>query len=209
MAKATSGQCMKCKRVLSKGSMTRHLATCLGAGEHRVIRFEAKGGPWWLTIAASPKSSLGEIDRLLRNTWLECCGHLSAFSIAGTSYEDSPESHGWGPPARSTSAKVGKVLPVGTTFTHDYDFGSTTRLTGKVVGLVDGGKAKVSILAKNEPIDWPCDACGEPAVTVCGCRTQLSCGCDAICGYCGESIEEMGLPVVNSPRMGVCGYTGD
>lgn len=209
MAKATNGMCEKCGRVLSKGSMTRHLVACLGAGEHRVIRVEAKGGPWWLTIAASPKSSLDEIDRLLRNTWLECCGHLSAFSIAGTTYEDSPEPRGWGTPARSMGAKVGKVLSAGTTFSYAYDFGSTTRLEGKVVGMVDGGKTKLSILARNQAIDWPCDACGEPAVTVCSCCKQLSCGCTDLCDDCGESLEEMGLPAVNSPRMGICGYTGD
>lgn len=70
------------------------------------------------------------------------------------------------------------------------------------------GKA-VRVVARNEPPIWPCDTCGQPATLVCA-----QCVYDGQAFYCAEHGpshdcgEEMLLPVVNSPRMGVCGYAG-
>jgi hypothetical protein len=82
----------------------------------------------------------------------------------------------------------------------------------KVTGSREGsiGRAATRLLARNDSLDWRCAECDQAAVVVC-----------PYCVYYGESVfcerhgqlhehaeEEVYLPVVNSPRMGVCGYTG-
>jgi hypothetical protein len=106
------------------------------------------------------------------------------------------------------------ALPVsGEGFEYEYDFGSTTSLDLEVTGERSGrsGRSAVRLLARNAPPISACAVCGEPATLVCAFCLQES--ADAfVCTkhrrqhQCGE--EEAFLPVVNSPRMGVCGYTG-
>ncbi len=112
---------------------------------------------------------------------------------------------------RGMGIELGKVLKPGLEFFHDYDFGSTTHLRLKVVaereGIVKKGKKAIEVLARNEPPTIRCTACGKPATYI---STESD---DAWCDACAEEHEgdyayEMSLPVVNSPRMGVCGYTG-
>lgn len=65
----------------------------------------------------------------------------------------------------------------------------------------------VLLLARNIAPPRECEKCGAPAVWL---------GVDEegefreLCAECGgEEAEEWLLPVVNSPRAGVCGYTGE
>ena len=37
--------------------------------------------------------TLADLDDFLRAIWLECCGHLSEFTIGGTSYSSEPEDY--------------------------------------------------------------------------------------------------------------------
>lgn len=85
---------------------------------------------------------------------------------------------------RSMNARISDALPPpGRPVRYEYDFGSTTHLTLRVTGTRHGviGRPAVRLLARNEAPVWPCATCGG-----------------------GEGF----LPVVNSPRMGVCGYDG-
>jgi hypothetical protein len=52
---------------------------------------------------------------------------------------------------------------------YEYDFGSTTALTGELVSKPQGsiGRASVRLLARNEPLVWPCGECDAPATLVC------------------------------------------
>ena len=108
--------------------------------------------------------------------------------------------------------KLSDVIKPGIKFEHEYDFGSTTHLELKVISQYSGnvkGKS-VRILARNEPPIYECQTCGKMA-------TQICCECiysdeGLLCDDCAskhECDEDMLLPVVNSPRVGVCGYTGD
>jgi hypothetical protein len=101
-------------------------------------------------------------------------------------------------------------VKVGDTFHYEYDFGSTTELTLKVVAKRDGVMKRnaIRLLARNQPPDIRCQ-CGKPAVWVCGeCSWEPSGWLCKACGKKHECGDEMFLPVVNSPRVGVCGYTG-
>ena len=84
---------------------------------------------YWLIVEVSENATLKELDQFIRDIWVECCGHLSAFDIGGVSYELMPETDSfWGPPAKSMNYKLKDVLTVGQTITYEYDFGSTTEL---------------------------------------------------------------------------------
>jgi predicted RNA-binding Zn-ribbon protein involved in translation (DUF1610 family) len=65
----------------------------------------------------------------------------------------------------------------------------------------------VHILARNEPPAIVCGECGKPAAKV--CTECLDEGEDWVCDECAaRHDEDMLLPVVNSPRVGVCAYGG-
>jgi hypothetical protein len=112
---------------------------------------------------------------------------------------------------KSMKVRLENVLTAGAKFSHEYDFGSTTHLSLKVVSEEEGGLAgqKIRVLARNEPPPIACEKCGQPAVQV--CVQCLYAGEGWLCEKCASEDEcgdEMFLPVVNSPRVGVCGYTG-
>lgn len=162
----------------------------------------------WMHIEIPSNATLADLDEFLRRTWLECCGHLSSFEIAGeTFFSEKME-----PGDRSMNMALGKVIGPGMKFEHTYDFGTSTELSLKVISARQGlaqGKAVV-IMARNDPPDIECESCGKPAVAVC-CQC-IDEGTGFVCEDCAEKHkcgEDMLLPVVNSPRMGMCGYTGD
>jgi hypothetical protein len=111
------------------------------------------------------------------------------------------------------------LLEVGNTFTYEYDFGTSTDLKLKVVGEREGGfpsDVGVLVVAQNEAPEILCQVCGKKrAVKICNYCEYEGKGwlcSDCARGHkkkssCGLSEEEL-LPVVNSPRAGVCGYAG-
>ncbi len=136
------------------------------------------------------------------------CRARQQFDIAGASYASYPDPE-FGD--KSMRVKVGTILSPGQQFSHEYDFGTTTDLRLKVVGEREGeakGKS-IQVLARNEAPLISCELCGKPATEVCAqCIYE---GGGWLCDSCAEEHEcgeEMLLPVVNSPRVGMCGYTG-
>lgn len=207
MARQSSfGICEVCGTRSSKAAMAAHLRKCLpraGDGarvDGLLIRIQAMGAPmYWMDCAARVDARLKQLDALLRRTWLECCGHLSAFSTGGLG-------------RIGMSVVIEKALAsTGNRVAYEYDFGSTTALVISQSGHIGAVLDKpIRVVARNEPIVWGCDVCGEPATVIC---TQcvyddrgFCCAKHATKHSCGS---DMLLPVVNSPRMGVCGYTGE
>jgi len=208
------GECTVCGRKIARAGMTRHLKSCLPAGAetpsgeslHLVVGTRGDK-TYWMHVAIDEGTPLRVLDRFLRDTWLECCGHMSCFNIGAKSYASSSDGGGTG-----MGARIGALVVTGSVFTYEYDFGSTTELELKVVGIRKNAvpKNRVALLARNDPPEIVCQACGaRPATIVC---TECLWNGDAwFCDACADSHdcdEEMFLPVVNSPRVGVCAYTG-
>ncbi|HLX39825.1 MAG TPA: hypothetical protein VKR42_04800 [Ktedonobacteraceae bacterium] len=314
--------------------MTQHLKACkqrkasfsVSSGEEKTNLFhlvvEGTYAPdYWMHLEMPADLKLDDLDMFLRKTWVECCGHLSAFTINGVSYNsytdwfeeieedgvvsedgDRVESDGEDENALSEvpteqmvaelleileaefqaklsdlspdefesrlvnllesrsqiesgaplppeslaqiralapvlhmmlindieledleeptmGARLESVLKLRQKFSYEYDFGSTTYLTLRVVGEREGVRpdeelhyASVQILARNEPPVFLCRECGKPATKILAGYFDVNDG--AICDACAEkqgAVEFDGewLPIVNSPRVGVCGYTGD
>ena len=228
MTRQTSkGTCTFCHGEFSKASMTRHLESCeqrvaiqAEAGSHqkaqktRAFHLVVEGyrlPMYWMHLEVSAGTTLATLDRFLRDTWLECCGHLSAFEIGGVRYSVDAAIYEWDTGSKNMQVPLDQVLHPGQTCSYEYDFGSTTELTLKVISdrEVLAKKKAIEILARNNLPTVPCDVCGKPATNTC---TQCiyedkGCLCDA-CAKDHECGEEMLWPMVNSPRAGVCGYTG-
>ena len=107
--------------------------------------------------------------------------------------------------------KLSAILSPGQKWLYEYDMGSTTELALNVVSEFEGTlkKGKVAILARNDVPKIICNQCEKPATTICADCIYDNQGwlCDDCAGKHGCD-EEMFLPVVNSPRTGVCGYAG-
>jgi hypothetical protein len=108
--------------------------------------------------------------------------------------------------------KLNRVLEPGMAFRHEYDYGSTTELQLKVLSIRSGRprKAAVELMAENVVPEFLCKECGKVAEHICSeCQYEDDGG--FLCEDCAEEHEcgeDMLLPVVNLPRMGVCGYCG-
>ena len=216
------GKCNLCGEMAGQASMTRHLSACRQPKASELLPGSEKRPPvpnfhlaiegrdskaYWMHVAVPLTAPLRKLDDFLRHTWLECCGHLSAFEIAGKRYASEPMDE-----EMSMSARLSQVLEVGMKFFYEYDYGSPTALVLKVVALREQGlpKGAVQLLARNEAPQVSCQRCSiQPATQICTECAWNGEGwlCDA-CAVAHECGDEMCLPVVNSPRVGVCGYTG-
>jgi hypothetical protein len=112
---------------------------------------------------------------------------------------------------KSMRVRLEKVLSPGQAGTYKYDYGTTTELRLRVISedvAETKGKA-IQVLARNTPLVIPCEICGKVATNVCSqCIFEEK---GWLCDDCAEDHEcgeEMLLPVVNSPRVGMCAYAG-
>ncbi len=220
MAKSMSkGKCFLCDGIFGKTAMTKHIKSCMKKSMSKTLLEDKKKSfhifvegrylrEYWMHIAAPADITLEALDKFLRNIWLECCGHLSAFTIGSVIYSIRPmKEYG----ERSMKVALGNLLSPGIKFYHEYDFGTPTRLTLKVVSEIEDEikNKSIKLLARNEPPEILCESCGKIATQIC---TQcVYAGKGWLCDECGQNHrcgEEMLLPVVNSPRVGMCGYVG-
>jgi Plasmid pRiA4b ORF-3-like protein len=225
----SKGTCALCHGEFSKATMTKHLEACQRRATdaraeaasrnpgrktktfHLVV--EGRDLPmYWMHLAVSTGATLADLDQFLRATWLECCGHLSAFEIGQQRYlSHAGMDMDWEPDEKSMRVRLDKVLSPGLKCFHEYDFGTTTELSVKVLAEEDReAKGKpIQVLARNVPPVIPCGVCGKSATAVCSQCVYEEGGwlCEA-CAKAHECGEDMLLPVVNSPRVGMCGYTG-
>jgi hypothetical protein len=248
MRNETRGFCKYCGKEFTRSGMMRHLFTC----KRRMAVLEAEEGKrkacyylllisakynsdYWLVVEIREDALLKDLDQFIRNIWVECCGHLSAFQIGGVMYESHSEGGNiWGPPSKSMGCKVGEIFSDGMAISYEYDFGSTTELVIKVQDHRFGvwQKEPVVILSRNNPPEIVCGHCGTNSARWVD-PERIYEEDPYWCDECllaerreeaakedGEEYDEEGewdeemaeteffLPVCNSPRMGVCGYEG-
>jgi hypothetical protein len=199
--------------------MPRHLAACpkrraaienaerrkdpRQALYHLRVR-DARRGEFWLDLEVPGTASLATLDSYLRAIWLECCGHLSMFSVGGWRGAEIPMK-------RSIAA----VFRPGVELTHIYDFGTSSHTLIKLVRTREGRPTTnrpVALMARNLMPDVQCAQCEEPAAWLCmECMIEE----DEPGMLCDQHAKthahhDYGEPIkrVNSPRLGMCGYTG-
>ncbi len=206
----SEGQCLYCKQFFSQKEITKHLDTHLltaqkqdigktTASYHHIV---IEAGEMFLEILVAGEQKMKIIDNFLRRIWLECCGHLSGFQHKNFKI--------------SMSNKVNEVFEPKVKILHNYDYGTTTTVqlrSGKLFEL--NLKEKLVLLSRNEPLKQMCAVCKiKPAVHICTVcqyeRDAFFCeACSAIHAQtCSDFEDYSRMQVVNSPRMGECGYEG-
>lgn len=135
-------------------------------------------------------------------------------------------------------SELGEVLNVGEKFSYVYDFGSSSTLSLRVLAEREGvlpldedeeeedeeleeeeedeepeeeDEIGIVVMARNEPPELVCHICGERATHVPSSSEYDSLAENAVCEKHAQESEypDELLPIVNSPRTGICGYTGD
>ncbi len=213
------GPCAFCATSMTRSGLAKHLLTCSARQQlitladqqlGKARRFyhlqvqDAWSGDFWLHLEMDGAARLHDLDAYLRAIWLECCGHLSQFSIGG-----------WDGPALPMKRTIADVFPPGVVVTHIYDFGTSSETLIKAIGMRTGqplSKYPVFLMARNTPPEEVCMECRQRAVAVC-----LECGYEhEASGFLCEPHakdhphDNYGdpMPLVNSPRVGMCGYDG-
>lgn len=234
MAVQTKGFCKYCGKEYTRSGMLRHLGACknrknklaMETGKRRCRHFQIviSGryvGDYWLIIETSEDTTLKELDKFIRDIWVECCGHLSAFEIHGIQYESCPNTDVfWRTPSKNMNYRLKDVVEVGDSISYEYDFGSTTELILKIHSCGEGQKKnnEIVILSRNNPPKIVCSNCEQREAKWVDPQGYYE-GTPFWCEEClneqyGNDNEEeyygpeFLLSICNSPRMGVCGYEG-
>jgi hypothetical protein len=228
-SRQTRGDCVYCGRDMSRSGLARHLKTCperleVQAEADRSTRKkqtlyhlqvqDAWSGYYWLHLEMRGEATLQDLDRYLRAIWLECCGHLSEFEIGNTSYTQIFADSMAYRKEQPMSVKVYRLFRAGMEIPYRYDFGTTSELLIKVVDQREGRPTTahpITLMARNTFEPPPCIECGQPATHLCTeCFCERSAGA---CEFCKEHAmshehDEEVMPLLNSPRTGMCGYVG-
>lgn len=213
----TRGACAFCGETLLRRAILKHLSTCQNYQQAqaqsalpveniwRVRVQDAYNSDYWLELDMRGAASLTQLDKYLRAIWLECCGHLSEFNIGG-----------WDGMKVGKARKADDIFQPGLILHHIYDFGTTSETDIRVQDTrhaIPLSKHPITLLARNLPPEFACQECGQPAAWMC-MECQIEHGKPGL--LCAKHTKKhphhqnYGEPVeiVNSPRMGMCGYTG-
>ena len=242
----SKGKCHFCDKTYTKAGINRHLKTHLDKlelinkpGKSFLLKIELDnrygGFPYFISLWVDGETTMKKIDKFLREIWLECCGHLSAFrnpaargnSGMGNIFEAEElleagkikqyeklmeETSGEIPMSR----KAKDVFYSDLKLEYEYDFGSSTLL---IVTCIAGYSFKsdkpIVLLSRNEPLEIMCETCGKkPATEICTAHgwdedTMFCPKCaKKHAKVCEDFADYAAMLVVNSPRMGVCAYEG-
>lgn len=203
----TTGNCRLCNVSLEQKKIKRHIIKCTKNLKQKndAYLIYVHCDHYWVYLSIPINKTLKNFDLFLRELWLECCGHLSCFTINKKRYESYKEYKD----ELDMNIKLTKVLNEGIKFYYEYDFGTTTMLNIECLSLIKTDSNNIVILARNQEPIYKCD-CGNIAKEIC-----CSCAWDEngfLCKNCEKEHkceESYFLPIVNSPRIGLCGFTGD
>jgi hypothetical protein len=217
--KQSRGKCIFCNREMTKGGLSKHLATCPQRQEaidaankkpgkkqqlfHVQVQ-DAYSPDFWLHLEINGSAILKDLDYYLRAIWLECCGHLSQFSVGGWSGEEI-----------SMNRRIAPLFKSGIELTHIYDFGTSSETLVKTISKRKGTPLTdhpIFLMARNNMPEAVCMECDKPAAWLCmECIYEF----DEPGTLCDEHAEnhphdDYGppMPLCNSPRVGMCGYDG-
>ncbi len=144
----TRGECVYCGRTMTRSGMAKHLQTCPQRGALQVTANQAKGreqtlyhlqvqdawhGEYWLQLEMRGNASLEDLDTYLRAIWLECCGHLSAFTVGPYRYTQIIAGSWMSDDEKAMDVQTHKLFAPGMAIPYRYDFGTTSHLVINVI----------------------------------------------------------------------------
>lgn len=201
------GQCKFCQGDFTKREITKHLDLCPGRERNEKVKnlrlriIDPYTKNFWLVVEVNNQATFKDLDNLIRDVWVECCGHLSRFGDYGNEI--------------GKRRIIMETLEIGDKIEYIYDFGTSTELTIEALKYSNYPlNKKVELVARNYLPNFlsNCRKCGKEAKWICTmCSDEEEV---IVCDQCAEKYhnEEKAeedhyiLPVTNSPRCGVCGY---
>jgi hypothetical protein len=217
--KQSKGTCAYCGKEMAKGGVTKHLAACpqrqaaIAKAEQKKATNEmlyhlrvqdAFHGEFWLNLEMRGAKTLQDLDAYLRAIWLECCGHMSQFSLESGLAQQI-----------GMRRKISDVFQTSDELTHIYDFGTSSETLVKLVDVREGKPTTsrpIALMARNNMPEAQCIECGQRATHLC---TECLIEEDTWGTLCDQHTsthphDDYGepIPLVNSPRLGMCGYDG-
>jgi hypothetical protein len=151
----SEGKCLFCGGTFAKTGINRHLQTHLrqkakenAPGQSYLIKIEAdpkwNSPSYFLVLWVDSSATMKNIDSYLRDIWLECCGHLSAFTDPKQQrgldifkakellkQSDQKKFEKFREDVNreiQMNLKTNKVFYEGLKLEYEYDFGSSTKL---------------------------------------------------------------------------------
>ncbi|MEB3338376.1 MAG: hypothetical protein VKJ46_12995, partial [Leptolyngbyaceae bacterium] len=217
--KQSKGTCAYCGKEIAKGSISKHLSACPQRQEAIAKAEQKKAKPeklyhlrvqdayqneYWLDLEMRGSKTLQDLDDYLRAIWLECCGHLSQFSLGRRFAQEI-----------GMRRKISEVLHPGGELTHIYDFGTSSETLVKSVDIREGTPTTsrpIALMARNSLPENKCIECEQPATHLCTeCLIEEQTWgvlCDEHAKTHPHDNYGEPIPLVNSPRLGMCGYDG-
>ncbi|MBK7603819.1 MAG: hypothetical protein IPI15_09585 [Saprospiraceae bacterium] len=242
------GTCLYCNETLGQKELKTHLNKHIAVLDEDKntndklsflikVTGEYKDDPHFLYLLVDGDTEFDLLDSFLREIWLECCGHMSSFSLnkkdisqfnfdkyldldsnANEEDEDGDDDY-YGssdlfPGEIPFNVPVKDVLIKGRKLSYTYDYGSTTSLN-IITEYVYKAERKefIELLSRNKDFNYRCDVCKETAFLICTFHSYSDQG--LFCMKCAKKhkktcsdFSDFEMPIVNSPRMGVCAYSG-
>ena len=217
--KDSKGECAYCGQDITDKNAAKHFVVCpkrlaiikkfdgkVAASEtlyHLRVR-EACQSPFWLDLEMRGSATLKNLDDYLRAIWLDCCGHISQFSFGKKLGETISKKY-----------SADEVFRAGGHLMHIYDFGTSSETLIHIVGVRKGKpitRHPILLMARNRIPESDCAECMKPAAKLC-----MECFIDedtwqTFCDKHARSHPHGNygdpVPLVNSPRLGLCGYEG-
>ncbi len=219
VAVESRGKCYICGGSFSKRGMSRHLKSCVqklqGNRRYYLLRVLSDIPFFWLYIGVEEGAKLRDIDKFLRNIWLECCEHLSCFEFEHIHYvsnfSDKKEEQlggflkeilGIHAIERSMDTPVREAFESENKCRYVYDYGSSTVLEIELLHPFNTDSDKIFVVARNELPEIVCDVCGRRAEYLCT-EGRYAWLCKKHAKKCRSYAK---YRILNSPRIGVCGY---
>ena len=217
--KNSKGECSHCKQEITGNQAAKHFSVCskrldlikMSVGKktpsenlYHLRTQDAGNDQFWLDLEMRGSATLKDLDSYLRAIWLECCGHMSRFSIGSWEADEIPKKQ-----------RVDEVFCPGVKLMHIYDSGTSSQTLIKIMGTRQGKPVTtrpISLMARNYMPESKCAECGKASTKLCmECLIEE----DTWRTFCEKHAqthphENYGEPVrlVNSPRLGMCGYEG-
>ncbi len=201
------GQCKFCGSDFSKKEILSHLDSCQQrtkskSSNLRNLRLQITdrySKNFWLIVEVDNSAKFKDLDKLIRDVWVECCGHLSLFGDYGNEIKKSKI--------------IMETLQPGDTVPYIYDFGSSTELIIKAIAYSSFKliEKKIELVARNYLPPSNCAKCGQQATWICTTCSDEEDESPLVCDDCAEKYhseeeDHYLLQLANSPRSGVCGY---
>jgi hypothetical protein len=192
--------CNQCNKEYCKNRFLTHYNKCILKNSNLtgyIVKFLSRSDItnelYYIYASIGTKCEFSNIDKFLRETWCECCGHLSTFTD-----DDDNEL--------PKSKKI-EECNVGDIFLYEYDMGTTTMISMEIIGKFnenDSNESEINIINRNLPPIVKCYNCKEDA-TLYNSETDK-----IICKECRIKLRlkrnKFIMNIVNSPRTCMCGY---